>query len=244
MIVAAVSYLNTIPFVWGIQQAAISLREGCSLDLELKVPSLCAEAYLNKSVDVALVPTAVIPLLREGVLITDYCISAEGAVETVALLSDADLCDIKTIYLDCDSRTSVELVKILAREKWHINPNWINGIPSKINPDEGVLAIGDKVFRIENQFAKKIDLACEWLEMTGLPFVFAAWVAVTEEGIKCKDVLNDALRLGVENIDMAIETLATGNSRAKKYLTENIKFNMSDQKMESMRLFWQHINPG
>lgn len=255
MIVAAVSYLNTTPFVWGIEQVALrssdqglrgSLLGGDEvLDLVLKVPSKCASLCAEKKVDVALIPVAVIPSLESVEIITDFCLSAEGAVETVVLLSNNDnLKNIKTIYLDADSRTSVELVKILAREKWEISPIWVNGIKDSLSDDEAMLAIGDKVFELEKRFSTKIDLALQWREMTGLPFVFAAWIACTPKGVEFQGRLNDALAYGVENIDKAIEQYASDKQYAKKYLTENIKFNMSAEKRRSMELFWQHINPG
>lgn len=255
MIVAAVSYLNTIPFVWGVEQVALRssdrrLRGGLLggdevLDLVLEVPSKCASLCAEKMVDVALIPVAVIPSLESVEIITNFCLSAEGAVETVVLLSNNDdVKNIKTIYLDADSRTSVELVKILAREKWKINPTWVNGVKTDLADKEAVLAIGDKVFELEKQFSTKLDLALQWREMTGLPFVFAVWVACTPKGVEFQSLLNDALAYGVDNIDKAIEQYAPDKRYAKKYLTENIKFNMSAEKRRSMELFWQHINPG
>ena len=59
-------------------------------------------------------------------IVSDYCISVDGSVDTVCLYSNVSLNDIEYIYLDYQSKTSVELLKILCREYWNISPNFKN----------------------------------------------------------------------------------------------------------------------
>src|SRR5437867_12268285 len=85
--VSCVSYLNSQPFIYGLKNNSI-INE---IDLSLDVPSVCAEKLRSGSVDIGLVPVAVIPQLKESHIISDYCIGADGKVETVLLLSDVPL---------------------------------------------------------------------------------------------------------------------------------------------------------
>lgn len=253
-------------------------------ELRLAVPAVCAERARDLKTDVALVPVAEVPSILAatgGCVITDYCISAVGAVDTVALLSNSPLSDIHTVYLDSHSRTSVQLVRILAREMWgnYSSITWLDScdlfshahvaagsVPGSrsvlsdelIKPGVGVLAIGDKVFQIQEAFSYKWDLAEQWQQHTGLPFVFAVWVAVTPAGMQFEPLLNDMLRFGVGDVAAAVDSCrssassnaasavaAVGRERACHYLTENIKFELTDAGRMAMRLFWEKIiTPG
>ncbi|MFI3294465.1 MAG: menaquinone biosynthesis protein [Rikenellaceae bacterium] len=243
MNIAAVSYLNTAPMIWGISQAAPSLRDG----LVLAIPSKCAELFCSGAVDVALMPVAAVASLDEGSydIITDYCISAEDNVQSVALLSNTPLQNIETIYLDTDSKTSVLLVRVLAREYWKITPQWVVGIPPRVKENEAIVAIGDKVFEIEKRYTQKWDLAKEWINHTNLPFVFALWVA--RKGVEKKEIekLNQALGYGVQNIEHSIKGIETCCSDPLDYLKRNIRYELTPAKSEAIRVFWEKIiTPG
>lgn len=292
--ITAVSYLNTLPFIYGIEQrvalssaaaghAMPSLPEaerllaGEGIALTLRVPALCAADAIAGDTDIALIPVAAIPLIpgfsvlsttsaagNSSVgrtqdfipqIITDYCIGAEGAVDTVVLLSDTPLNDIRRVYLDSHSRTSVQLVRVLAREHWGITPEWIDcaDCSGELRPGEAMVAIGDKVFALTaaHEYAWRYDLAQEWHDFTGgLPFVFAAWVACTPAGLSFAPKLNSALAYGVSHIAESIPG-TVNRSRdfefepAYRYLTESIKFDLDDRKRTAMRLFWEKIiTPG
>lgn len=285
--ITAVSYLNTLPFIYGIEQrvalsSASSAREagrlaaGEGIALTLRVPALCAADAIAGDTDIALIPAAAIPLIpgfsTGGLsqapktftpqIITDYCIGAEGAVDTVVLLSDTPLADIRRVYLDSHSRTSVQLVRVLAREHWRISPRWVDFADCAsafaeegrgLEPGEAMVAIGDKVFALKaaHGYAYCYDLAQEWAAFTGgLPFVFAAWVACTPAGAAFAPVLNDALAYGVGHIAEAIPGTVNRSrdfefAPAYRYLTESIKFDLDDRKRQAMRLFWEKIiTPG
>ncbi|PKP16826.1 MAG: hypothetical protein CVU06_13960, partial [Bacteroidetes bacterium HGW-Bacteroidetes-22] len=163
--IAAVSYLNTLPFVYGITRS----NELSDTNLRLMVPSDCATSLLEGQSQVALVPVGLLEQLKPWHLIGDYCIGAEGAVKTVLLLSNVPIRDIGRIYLDTDSGTSVRLVKILAARLWKINPVW-QKLPKdgvSLNLTDAVVAIGDKTFAMRNNFTMATDLAHEWMQLTG-----------------------------------------------------------------------------
>ena len=118
--IAAVSYLNTIPFIYGIRHAG-NLRA----ELLLTPPALCARNFIAGDADIALLPSAVVPGLKGADLISDFCIGAEEEVRTVVVVSNTPIEEVRRIWLDGHSRTSVQLAGYLAARKWHIAPEWL-----------------------------------------------------------------------------------------------------------------------
>jgi chorismate dehydratase len=241
--ISAVSYLNTFPFVLGIKTSG----ELDDIELQLDVPSLCAEKLKSGLVDLALVPAGAIPEIEGARLITDFCIGAEGNVKTVLLLSQQPLDKITTIHLDFDSRTSVALVRLLARDSWKINPEWVDLPPGKAsNPGEieSLVAIGDKTFALASKFPYIYDLAGEWVKHTGLPFVFAAWATTKElpEGFLLK--FNHALAYGIGHIPEVPEFFKNQIPKGVDclaYFRENISYGFDDRKHKALDEFLRRI---
>jgi len=175
--IAAVSYLNTIPFIYGIEHAGAGLHA----ELLLSPPRGCAEALRDGKADLALIPVAAIPGISGLRIVTPYCIGASGPVRTVVLASADPLENVDTVYLDSHSLTSVRLVRLLAAKLWKREFRWRElddfSVLDDPKPRTGYVIIGDKVFAREAAFRYRYDLAEQWRLLTGLPFVFAAWVA-------------------------------------------------------------------
>jgi chorismate dehydratase len=202
--ISAVSYLNTFPFVYGLRKSGFLNNH----QLDLQVPSLCAKKLISGESDIALVPVGALPEIGKVTFLTDYCIGATGPVKTVLLLSHVPLNEISAIYLDFDSRTSVELVKVLAENYWKINPEWIrleSGASNKGVLFESMVAIGDKTFYLRKNYAFVYDLAAEWVNFSGLPFVFAIWAAKKVISQTDLSLFNQALTYGVNHITECIE---------------------------------------
>lgn len=239
--ITAVSYLNTIPFVYGLKHA-----DNLRAELLLAPPADCARNYIEGKADIALLPAAVVPELKETNIITDYCIGAVGAVRTVTLMSNEPISATKRIWLDPHSRTSVQLCGYLAANKWHIAPEWLamSDYARVDAPQEGdaFLLIGDKVFGYEGRFKYVYDLAVEWREATSLPFAFAVWVARKGVSYEVVDALQHALTFGVEHIWEAITECGymgnDGGITAYEYLTRNIDFILDDEKHKALKKFW------
>ncbi|MGE0635515.1 MAG: menaquinone biosynthetic enzyme MqnA/MqnD family protein [Bacteroidia bacterium] len=237
--ISAVSYLNSLPFVYGLNHSA--LKEQCYISLD--IPSLCAEKLISGKVDVGLIPVAAIPQVANAHIISDYCIGANGKVKTVCLFSEVPLNEIKTVLLDYQSRTSVMLVKILAREFWKINPEFVNaeaGFETKINGTTAAVVIGDRAFDLSPSYI--YDLAEEWKKFTKLPVVFACWVANKDLPSSFISEFNNALKNGLANIDKTLEEFpptVVNNTEAKKYLTENISYDFDSEKKKALKLFDQ-----
>ena len=172
--VSAVSYLNTIPFIYGLKNSLIFDQ----IELSLDFPALCADKLIRGEVDIALAPVVSIPQLHNLHIISDYCIGANGAVDTVCLYSDVPISEIESIALDYQSHTSVELLKILLREYWYLNPELKKadiGFEDNIKGKHAALVIGDRAFDFQTKHNYIYDLSANWKQLTGLPFVFAAW---------------------------------------------------------------------
>ena len=234
--ISAVSYLNTVPFIYGLKQSELIQ----SIDLQLDYPSICADKLISGEVDLALVPVAVIPKLKEAHIISDYCIGANGAVDTVCLYSDVPIEEIESIVLDYQSRTSVALLKILLKEYWQLNPELNKadvGFEDNINGKHAALVIGDRAFIY--------DLSAIWKVMTGLPFVFATWVANKKLPHNFIEAFNKSLEKGLSDIDSALD-LESDNypscTNLKDYLNNKISYNLDDEKKIGMELFLKKVS--
>jgi chorismate dehydratase len=242
--ISAVSYLNTIPFIHGLKQSELIKI----IDLQLDYPSICAEKLINGIVDLALVPVAVIPKLKEAHIISDYCIGANGAVDTVCLYSDVPIEEIESIALDYQSRTSVALLKILLNEYWQLNPELKKanvGFEENIKGNHAALVIGDRAFALNTKYAYIYDLSAIWKKMTGLPFVFAAWVANTKLPQDFIISFNTALEKGLSNIDKALALEGDSYPNCKNsedYLNNKISYNLDVEKQKGMELFLRKIS--
>lgn len=234
--ISAVSYLNTLPFLYGLNHSGVKN----DIELSLDIPSDCAKKLLNDEVDLGLVPVAILPQLKDHYIISDYCIGANGIVDTVALFSDVPMEDIESIYLDYQSRTSVALIKLLAKEFWKINPKWIpseKGFESNISGTTAGVVIGDRTFNLSKKY--KFDLAKAWKEHTGLPFVFACWVSNKKLPDSFISSFNESLLMGLNNIDAVIQQNSSNISdeQLKDYLTYKIDYNFDLKKKEALDEF-------
>ena len=112
--VSIVNYYNTTPFLYGINHSDFLSQ----INLELDIPSVCAQKLKNKQVQIGLVPVAILPELESYQIITDYCIGAIGRVDSVKLFSEKPLEEITHVLLDYQSKTSVTLVQVLNKHFW------------------------------------------------------------------------------------------------------------------------------
>ncbi|MBN1184731.1 MAG: menaquinone biosynthesis protein [Bacteroidales bacterium] len=238
--VSAVSYLNTVPFVYGLKNSGIINK----IELSLDIPSVCAEKLISDKVDIGLIPVAAIPQIKNYKIIADYCIGAIGRVKSVILASNIALDKIDTIYLDYQSRTSVNLVKVLAKHYWKKDVEWKNTEPgfetSVIKGNSAAVIIGDRTFAAVKQYIYIYDLAEEWYNFTHKPFVFAAWVANKDIPGDFEREFNKALRYGIDHIDEAAKEYRRrieGCINIVDYLKNDISYPLDDNKKKGMETF-------
>ena len=112
--IGAVSYLNTRPLLLGVEQSTLMAQ----IELFKTHPAKIAQDLIDGTIDMGLVPVAIIPLLKEVHLVSNYCIGAEGDVASVCIFSQVPIHQIEKVYLDDQSRTSVQLARILLADFW------------------------------------------------------------------------------------------------------------------------------
>lgn len=241
--ISIVNYFNTLPFRYGLKKSALINQ----IDLQEDIPSICAQKLKFKQVEIGLVPVALLPELDNYKIITDYCIGANGKVDSVKLYSEVPLNEIKTVTLDYQSRSSIMLTQVLNKFFWKQNFVYKDAKPGyeqNIKGSDAAVVIGDRTFGLNGKFKYEFDLAEEWKKMTGLPFVFAAWVATSEVNEKFIEEFNSALAFGIINTTEAIKESAKKyplNFDAVDYLKNKISFDLDARKKEALELFLKHM---
>jgi chorismate dehydratase len=238
--VGAVSYLNTKPFLHGIKQSGLINR----IELIEDYPSKIAGMLLNDEIDVGLVPVAILPNMKQSYIITDYCIGAEQEVASVALFSEVPMDQIETVLLDYQSRTSVNLAKILFKEYWKkevVLQDAKEDFRTQIKGNVAGIVIGDRALEQRNISPYMYDLAANWIAFTGLPFVFAAWIANKPLGRDFEHAFNLANAEGIKHIDEVVAEQHYASYDLKKYYTENISYELTQNKRKGLALFLEKL---
>ena len=236
--ITAISYYNTLPFIYGLTHSGF--LSGYKLNLE--VPSLSARKIISNEAEIGLIPVGALPAIPNYHLVSNLCIGADKDVKSVLLLANVALPDIKTIYLDTDSLTSVNLVRILAHNYWNIDPQWksLSELKGKLSQNDGMVLIGNKTFGLSGQYPYCYDLAGEWIKFTGLPFVFAVWISLKQLPSDFEKSFQSALAWGVdhreESVIMADKPHIT-KQELISYLKNDISYSLDDQKIKGMELF-------
>ena len=238
--VGAVSYLNTKPLIYGFEHGMMAE----SVELKIDFPSKIAGMLLEDEIDVGLIPVAIIPEMKEHYIISDYCISCDGAVASVGLFSDVPLNKIEKILLDYQSRTSVELLKILVKDYWNIDPvieMTVGEYQSKISGTTAALIIGDRALEQRKVSPYIFDLGLEWKKFTGLPFVFAAWVSNKKLDSKFTDAFNKANAFGLNNLDLVLRENPFDTFDLGDYYTKYINYKLDDNKLYALKNFMEKL---
>ena len=211
-------------------------------------PGICAQKLLTNEVDLALVPVAILPGLPEYHVLTDYCIGADGVVDSVKLYHNVPLQEIKRVLLDYQSRTSVNLTKVLFRFWWKSDPVFEDaepGFEEKVSGTTAVVVIGDRTFALNGRYRYETDLAQAWKDFTGLPFVFAAWVSCGQLPAEFISRFNSVLADGVSQVDRAVTDsageLSLPEEQVRVYLREKIDYHLDQAKRGAMNLFLEYL---
>jgi chorismate dehydratase len=258
--VAAVSFLNTLPL---IEWFSVS---GCDrVVLSRALPSRLASLLCEGEADVALLPVVEVFRGNSGGMIPGTGIACRGNVDSVKLFCKGSPGKLTRIRADRGSRTSVALLGIILKESFRSNPEFVveEPLPGHLpEPGEGVLVIGDRCFEYENALAQNgetgiegHDLGAMWMELTGLPFVFAIWAVapgfvekVGPGGLdEISELLTQARDFGLENLEslalreaeagrIGHEGKATG-AAIDYYFRYSLQYQLGDPEMEGIRKF-------
>jgi chorismate dehydratase len=235
-----VNYLNARPLVYGMQKGLMAGE----VELFNDYPSQVAARLLNDDIDLGLVPVAIIPELNEHHLVSDYCIACDGPVASVCLFSEVPLGSIQTVLLDYQSRTSVALLKVLLKEHWKISPVLVNataGYEHQITGNTAGLVIGDRAFEQRLRSTYIYDLGQAWKEMTGLPFVFAAWVSNKPLPEPFTTMFNAANAYGLSRLEEVIKENPCAVFDLQEYYHTFIKYRMEHAGRRALALFLNQL---
>jgi len=240
--IGAVSYLNTRPLLLGIEQESF-LK---SIDLVKSYPANIAQDLLSGKIDIGLVPVAILPQLSDPHIVSNYVIGANGAVASVALFSEVPIDEIKSIYLDYQSRTSVQLLKILLSQFWKKEVEFISATEGYIAQISGTTAgviIGDRALENLSKYPYVYDLGLAWKQHTGLPFVFAAWVANQPIPAAFMAAFDTANGYGLAHLDEVIALIPAQEQvyDLHKYYTENISYVYDEEMKQGLAAFLNFI---
>jgi chorismate dehydratase len=240
--VGAVSYLNTKPLVFGLDNGA------APLELIFDLPSRLADGLAAGEYDVALIPSIEYFQDPGYSIVSDACIACRGPVWSVKLLSRVPMSRIRSLALDEGSRTSVVLARVLLKRRFDLEPE-LSPLPigSEVSSStDAVLLIGDRAMHIPHgDFAEVWDLGEEWCRWSGLPFVFAMWVA--REGVELGElpaILERARDAGVRSLRQIADCEAAGAGLAREacltYFRDHLHFFLGPQERRGLECFRGH----
>lgn len=239
--ISAVSYTNTKPFLYGLQHTDIINK----IDLSLDIPADCAQKLIDSKVDIGLVPVAAVLNIPQWQIVSDYCIGASGAVNSVFIFSNCEIHDIKHLQLDPESRSSNNLAQVLLKNYWKLTPRLVTNAAdysTSVDKNTAFVQIGDRTFGKTENYPFVYDLAEEWKKFTGLPFVFAAWIANKPIPAEFIAEFNNALKYGLDHrTQLFAELPILPNFDVQDYLMHKIDFELTDAKKQALFLFLDYI---
>lgn len=227
--ISAVSYTNTLPFIYGLQHSDVIH----DIELALDVPSECAHKLIDGRADLGIVPVAALLDIPDPVVISDYCLGASGAVNSVFIFSEKPIENINTLRLDVQSRTSNGLAQVLLRYYWKREVT-----VTTENAADAYVEIGDRTFGKKHDHPYVYDLSLYWENYTGLPFTFAVWAANKSLPAAFVQLFNEALAYGIDHREAVISQLPPRlDFDYRTYLMENIDYRYDDAKKKAVSLF-------
>ncbi len=228
--IAAVSYINTLPFIYGIKNSGFLNKK--EYQIQTFYPSLCTEAFYHRHADIVLLPIGSFQQFPDDIIITSYCISSHQHVKSVLMVGNEPIEKIKKIWLDYQSTTSVKLLQILLKHHWNKNVELLAakaGYEQQISGETGGLIIGDRAMELSHHFAYTYDLSYEWWKLTKLPFVFACWAKTTPISEDFLSRFEKSLQWGIEHKELSLSLYKeTLKEHYLRYLNENIIYTFDE----------------
>jgi len=238
--VGAVGYLNARPLTWALDRAPDRWH------MRYDLPAVCADLLRTGAVDVGLTPS-IEYLFGDYRFVPGMGIGSDGPVASVALYSTVPVPSIRRIALDTSSRTSVTLIRVLCRYHFGIDPAFVNhtpDLPAMTTACDAAVLIGDPALEADHEALglNKFDMGTAWKELTGLPFVYAAWTG-RPGALSAADVeaLARAQADGLAHIDDIAAEYAPDDAarrrRAAAYLRDNVRYALGDRERDGLQRF-------
>jgi chorismate dehydratase len=239
--IGAVGYLNARPLTWALDRAPERWH------VRYDLPAVCARLLYDNEVDLGLVPSIEYLRSDDYRFVPGVGIGSRGPVASVALFTRVPVERIRHIALDTSSRTSVTLIRVLCHRRYNIAPEFVPHGPdlaAMVRDYDAGLLIGDPALEADAAAlgVAKIDLGGEWTEMTGLPFIYAAWTGRADViGREEVRLLQEAQAEGVASYPaIAIEygnNNPAATTRALAYLRDNMRYGLGADEEKGLQLF-------
>ncbi|MBF0491383.1 MAG: menaquinone biosynthesis protein [Deltaproteobacteria bacterium] len=237
--IACVPYLNAKPLI-----ASLDSKE---FELFYQPPAQLEKILMQEKADLALLPILNYFENSRLKLVPGLCIGCRGTVESVKLFSSKPIQEVRHIYLDVESRTSQNLLKVILKEKYGRDLEGIcfYGSLEERELIEAYLLIGDKAMIDPPQTSYEYDLGAEWTEWQKLPFVFAAWMSTRNLETTIAQVLQKALNKSFKYIDLLLNDFENGlgRERLRHYFTSSIHYIMGEEELRGITRFFELLKP-
>lgn len=251
--ISAISFLNTAPLMWDFEHGESARRLSRYFDIGYTVPSLCAEELKNGLADIGIIPAAAYTSIPGLVIIPDVAIASKNAVRSILLVSKVPAEKIRSLATDDSSRTSAALVEVFLRKFVGINPGFRRQkavLDEMLQWHDAAMLIGDPALQARTEGYYVYDLAEQWRNWTGRPFVFAFW-AVRKDSLGRLSSDVDVARIfqqsrdnGLSNLDEIVQAwsprLNLPATLIREYLTENIDYSLDRENLEGLQLFYRY----
>lgn len=243
--IAASTYLNSLPLCWSFLYG--SHRQRCEFIGDL-APARCAEMLQRGEVEAALIPSIEYQRLEEVLVVPGLAVAVKGAVRSVILLSKKPLEEVNSVALDLSSRTAAALTQIFFR---HFQQREIEyrtfppNLPEMIEAADAALLIGDPALlaNYHNTTLHITDWGALWMELTGLPFVFALWAVRQTAVPRLAEVDFTAVKREAAAslnriIDESSNRLRLPYGYVEEYLTQCLHYDLDGECLEGLRRFY------
>lgn len=215
-------------------------------DLDFQIPAACADQVAAGAADIGIIPS--FELTRQDLeVVPGTGIACHGPVRSILLISSRPAAEIRRLAVDSSSRTSVQLARVILDRRFGATPEFIAHPPdldAMLRIADAALIIGDPALHIDPARLPYhvYDLGKEWVEMTGLPFVFAVWAGrksvITPDVVKA---FQESCRYGRERIEEIVSAESGRREIApalvREYLTRHIVHEIGARDYEGMDLF-------
>lgn len=233
--IGGIPYLNVRPLVYGIEEQIASCE-----------PSQLADLMYRKRFEVGIIPVAEVLLHDQYDLLDGIAIAARGAVRSVFLTHRVPIEKIKHVAVTPSSRTSVWLLRVLLKVGYHIEPEFYPRPPgAKLSEHEAMLLIGDEAIWYATRTGKQPlwDLGAAWVEMTGLPFVFAAWAFQRDaDKNELATLLRRAKADGLAHIEEIVQNAPEATPEfLREYYSKCVWYDLGDAEKQGLRRFQQYL---
>lgn len=250
--ISAISYLNTAPLMWNFERGSQKEDLRRQFEIDYTIPSRCAQMLAGGSADIGIIPVAAYATIPNLSVLPDVAIASKNSVRSILLVSEKSLDQIRSVALDNSSRTSAALIQVLLRKYWQRPVRFVQADPSltsMLSKSDAALLIGDPALQVDRSRYQTWDLAEEWRQFTGKPFVFAFWAmraeaAPDEEAARVAEIFRESREAGVKHIDAIAddwsERLKLRSEVIVRYLSENVHYYLDQENIAGMQLFFQY----